>query len=41
MKELKEHSQQFGGDQEEDLSKLTDYIKMQVDQFYKENKATL
>ena len=43
MKELKEHSKGFSEDLDEDLdmSKLKDYISMQLDQFYKENKANL
>lgn len=41
MKELKEHSNSFGEDLDEDMSKLKDYISIQIDQFYKENKANL
>ena len=39
VKELKEHTKQF--ESEEDLGKLKDYITLQLDKFYRENKANL
>lgn len=39
MKELKEHEGNFGKDLDEDLSKLKDFISLQLDLFYKDNKT--